>query len=151
MPFHSTLSSLQRLRASLEKMARLRLQVLHGKRTVLHARRTEIKTAMRSARESILSVLQQGTISSELQIHSTAGLKAEEQRLTHLLAGLETDIRRAEQQFMQCRREREIVENAIASAKAIYDQEVARREQARVDGEVLQRQTRERNQDAAHD
>jgi flagellar biosynthesis chaperone FliJ len=147
MRFHSSLLSLHRLRLGLEKMARLRLLALHGNIGMAKAKQRELQETKRALRHSNVAELQLGMESAELRMSSTAALDIEEARVAQQLQTLAGQLRTAEGQFIARRREREIVENAIAMKKSAFELETNRREQARVDDEVLQRLTRDRDDD----
>ena len=85
-----------------------------------------------------------GVERAQLTMDSVDALEWERRRVRELLDGLVEHCKVAECEFMKCRREREIVENALALQKASYDEERARHEQAQIDDGILQRINRER-------
>jgi len=78
---------------------------------------------------------------------SVTALQFEQERLTQVLEGLEQQRRVMEKAFLKCRRDREIVENAIAVQRETYENDRSRREQTSLDDEILQRLTRNRQND----
>jgi len=125
-------------------MAWLRLRTVHTQIAAAKARLKRLQDEKRLVRLANAAALRVGRPSAELRMDSVAALEFEEQRIAQLLEHLAQQRRVAEREFMKCRREREIVENAIALEKAAYEEERARREQAALDDETLQRLTRNR-------
>jgi len=146
MAFRSPLLPLQRLRSSLERMAWLRVRTVHVQIGAASARLTELQREAKDVRSSNLAALQKGVWGQDLRIDSTAALEHEQGKVMQLLDHLARHRRAVEREFMKCRREREIVENAIAPERAAYEEERNRREQAAIDDEVLQRMTRSRGE-----
>jgi flagellar export protein FliJ len=144
MPFHSPLLPLFRLRTSLERMAWLRLRTVHGQVGAATARLRELQHEEVELRRANLEKLKSGTTSEVLRLQSTAALEFEARRVVQLLEALTQQRKTAEKAFMNSRRDREIVENAIALEREAWENERARREQAITDDMTLQRMTRTR-------
>jgi flagellar export protein FliJ len=144
MPFHSPLLPLFRLRTSLERMAWLRLRTVHSQIAAASARLRQLEQEEQSVRRGNVEKLKAGTTSEVLRLESVTAVEAEAKRVTQLLEGLGQQRRVAEKAFMNCRRDREIVENAIALEREAWENEHAKREQAVTDDMTLQRMTRAR-------
>ena len=150
MGFQSPLLPLERLRASLERLAWLRLRTIHTQIAAASTRLRNLEEEIRGIRASTSERLREGMTSEQLALDSVAALEFERRGVWRLLEQLAVQRRTAEQDFMRCRRERQIVENAVALERAAYEEERARKQQAAVDDSVLQRISRER-QDTAGD
>ena len=144
MPFRSPLLSLQRLRLSLERVAWLRLKTLHAQIAAASARLDGLQQEKKSILKATAGSLREGVQSEELRLDSVTALEFEEARVDKLLKKLVEQRQEAEREYMRCRREREMVENAIEGEREAYEEELRGREQAAVDDETLQRITRER-------
>jgi flagellar export protein FliJ len=133
-----------RLRTSLERMAWLRLRTVHSQIAAASARLRQLEQEEQSVRRGNVEKLKAGTTSEVLHLESVTAVEAEAKRVTQLLEGLGQQRRVAEKAFMNCRRDREIVENAIALEREAWENEHAKREQAVTDDMTLQRMTRAR-------
>jgi flagellar export protein FliJ len=144
MPFRSPLLPLFRLRTSLERMAWLRLRTVHGQIAAATARLRQLQQDEAEIRRANLETLKSGTTSEVLHLQSATALEFEARRVMQLLEGLAQQRKTAEKAFMNGRRDREIVQNAIALEREAWENERARREQAITDDMTLQRMTRAR-------
>ena len=124
-------------------MAWLRLRTIHSQIVAANLRLRQLQQEDSALRRANLEKLQAGTSCGELRVDSVIALEFEQRRVTQLLDSLAQQRRIAEKAFMTCRREREIVENAIALERAAYETDRSRRTQAAVDDETLQRKTRD--------
>lgn len=149
MPFHSSLVALQRLRTGLEKMARLRLQAIHAQIKTATTKLQETEQERLAVRNSNVAALKAGINGAGLQLSSVAALDFEERQWRQRLQELAQEVQKAHVHFIKCRREREIVENAINLQRVEYQQKAFRREQARVDDDTLGRFSRSREQETS--
>lgn len=109
------------------------------------ARMDEIAQTKLAARRSSIDRLKNGAASHDLHLDSVSALEFEEDQLKRRIRQLEKERRALETKFLEARREREIVENAVRSKKKAYEAERNRRLQMIMDDETLQRRARERN------
>ena len=128
-------------------MAWLRLQTVHTQIGAANVRLQQLKRDKKAMRVANVMKLKTGATAAYLRLNSATMLEAEERRVGQLLDHLAQQRRVAEKGFMNSRRDREIVENAIALERAAYESERNRREQAAVDDETLQRLTRNREKE----
>jgi flagellar export protein FliJ len=142
MSFHSPLLPLFRLRTSLERMAWLRLRTTHSQISSATTRLRQLEQEGQDVLRGNVEKLKAGTTSEVLRLESVTALEAEAKRVAQLLEGLGQQRRVAEKAFMNCRRDREIVENAITLEREAYEIERAKRDQALTDDMTLQRMTR---------
>lgn len=147
MPFRSPLLSVLRLRTSLERVAWLKLRATLVSIASAQARVEELLQKRLLFRRSSIKRLRQGAASHDLRLDSVSALDLEEDQLKQRIRQLQRERRLAEAGFLEARRRREIVENAIKSQKAAYEAEWSRRLQIITDDETLQRRTRQGNDD----
>lgn len=144
MAFRSPLLAVQRLRSNLERLAWLRLGTVHAQIAAAGIRLRSLQEEIAGVRTTTAKRLIEGTASEQLRIDSVGALEFERSRAIRTLDQLAQQRRSAEEDFLRYRRERQIVQNAIALEKATYEEERSRREQSVLDDAILQRITRER-------
>jgi len=135
MPFHFPLSSLLRLRESLEKNELLRLQAFAAQIAQVRAEIESLDTQIESSRREVLEQAAAGISGAELHIAALGEFARLELRAKLIVRRDELERARQVQQvrYADARQRREILSNLQERQCSAYQHEQARREQQQVD------------------
>ena len=135
MPFHFPLSSLLRLRESLEKNELQRLQALAAQIAQVRAEIESLDTQIESSRREVLEQAAAGISGAELHIAALGEFARLELRAKLIVRRDELERARQVQQvcYADARQRREILSNLQERQCSAYQHEQARREQQQVD------------------
>jgi len=135
MPFHFPLSSLLRLRESLEKNELQRLQALAAQIAQVRAEIESLDTQIESSRREVLEQAAAGISGAELHIAALGEFARLELRAKLIVRRDELERARQVQQvrYADARQRREILSNLQERQRSTYQHEQARREQQQVD------------------
>jgi len=135
MPFHFPLSSLLRLRESLEKNELQRLQALAAQIAQVRAEIESLDTQIESSRREVLEQAAAGISGAELHIAALGEFARLELRAKLIVRRDELERARQVQQarYVDARQRREILSSLQERQRSAYQHEQARREQQQVD------------------
>ena len=135
MPFHFPLSSLLRLRESLEKNELQRLQALAAQIAQVRAEIESLDIQIESSRREVLEQAAAGISGAELHIAALGEFARLELRAKLIVRRDELERARQVQQarYAEARQRREILSNLQERQRSAYQHEQARREQQQVD------------------
>ncbi|HUJ81265.1 MAG TPA: flagellar FliJ family protein [Candidatus Acidoferrales bacterium] len=135
MPFHFPLSSLLRLRESLEKNELQRLQALAAQIAQVRAEIELLDTQIELSRREVLEQAAAGISGAELHIAALGEFARLELRAKLIVRRDELERTRQVQQarYAEARQRREILSNLQERQRSAYQHEQARREQQQLD------------------
>lgn len=140
----SPLNGLLRYRSALERAAWFKLQ---GANAEL-ARALELLQQLEREKVQLgrdrMEKLATGLSGAELMLECSSAIEHAITRATNSLAQSRLNSHAAQDEFRCCRREREVVENAIARQETRQQQKAERREQGRQDDATLRRISRQK-------
>lgn len=135
MPFHFALSSLLRLRESLEKAELQRLQIIAAQLAQVRVEIDSVDAEIEASRRQMLEQASVEISGAELHIAVLSDSVRQEHRMGLLERRDELEKARQEQQirYNEARQRREILSNLRQRQLSAYQREQARREQQQID------------------
>lgn len=135
MPFHFALSSLLRLRESLEKAELQRLQIIAAQLAQVRVEIDSVDAEIEASRRQMLEQVSVEISGAELHIAVLSDSVRQEHRMGLLERRDELEKARQEQQirYNEARQRREILSNLRQRQLSAYQREQARREQQQID------------------
>lgn len=147
MAFRFSLEAVLAYRKNLERQQELRLQAAHQEANRILQKIAELDRATEQLMESQSQELQRGTTSAELLffLAGHAALQRRRQGLLQELANAQKRLALMQQEFVEARRSREVLERLRGRARAEYQIQNSRHEQREMDDLFLLRRAHRPN------